>query len=81
MKDIDSKTFGYNATLNDEGGMTDTALMLTTRDYKSLGNQMMTTAMMCLQSTRESDQKNVMSQTASKQEKTEDCQKENRKER
>lgn len=47
MEDIDGKTIGYNATLNDEGGMTDTALTLTTRDYKSLRNQMMTVATMC----------------------------------
>ena len=58
---------GFNATRNSGGGgITDTALTLMARDYKGLGNQMMTTAMMCLQSTRESDQKNVMSQTASK---------------
>ena len=61
--------------------MTDTALALNARDYKGLSgsSQMMTVAMMCLQSTRESGQKNVMSQTASKQEKTEDCQSESKK--
>ena len=70
---------GYNATLNMGGGMTDTALTLMARDYKGLGNQMMTMAAMCLQSTKESDQKKEKSQTALNQEKTEDSANENRK--
>lgn len=46
MKDIDSKMFGYNATLN-EGGMTDIAHTLMARGYKGLGNQTMTIGAMC----------------------------------
>lgn len=72
---------GYNATLKSGGGMTNTALALNARDYKGLSgsNQMMTAAMMCLRSTKESDRKKEKSQTASKQEKTEDCQSESKK--
>ena len=74
---------GYNATLKRGGGTTQTAMTLNARDYKGLSgsNQMMTAAMMCLRSTRESDQKSERSQTALKQGKTEDCQNGNRKER
>lgn len=62
--------------------MTNTALALNARDYKGLSgsSQMMTIAAMCLQSTKESDQKSEKSQTALRQEKTEDCQTGNRKE-
>jgi hypothetical protein len=62
---------GYNTT-SKRGGITDTALTLMARDYKGLGNQMMTTAMMCLQSTKESLPKNEKSQTVLGQEKTVD---------
>jgi len=62
--------------------MTQTALCLQARDCRGLSgsHQMMTIAAMCLQSTKESDQKNEKSQIASNQEKTEDCQSENKKE-
>lgn len=61
--------------------MTQTALTLNARDYKGLsgGTQMITVAAMCLQSTRDTSQKNEKSQTASNPEKTEGCQSENRK--
>ena len=64
------------------GGPTQVALALNARDYKGLSGskQMMTAAMMCLPSIRESDQRNENSQTASKPEKTEDYQSESRKE-
>lgn len=73
---------GYNATLKRGGGITQTALTLSARNYKGLSgsNQMMTAAMMCLQSTKESTQKNEKSQTASKPEKIEGCQSESKKE-
>ena len=73
---------GYNATLKRGGGITQTAMALNARDYKGLSgsSQMMTAAMMCLQSTKESEQKNEKSQTASQQEKTEDLANTTRKE-
>lgn len=60
--------------------MTQTALALNARDYKGLSgsNQMMTAV--CLLLTKESDQKNEVLRTVSKQEKTEDCQSGNKKE-
>lgn len=62
---------GYNATLNG-GGMTQIAHALNARDYKGLaGQQMMTIAAMCLQSTRDTERKNEKSLTVSPQEKTE----------
>lgn len=74
---------GYNATLKQGGGTTQTAMTLNARDYKGLSgsNQMMTVAMMCLQSTKDMNQKSERSQTVSNQERTEDCPEENRKER
>lgn len=60
--------------------MTQIANTLMAKDYKGLGNQMMTTAMMCLQSIKESDQKSEQKQIASPQEKTEDSADTNRKE-
>lgn len=54
--------------------MTQTALALNARDYKGLSgsSQMMTAAAMCLQLTKESDQKSEQKQTVSQPEKTED---------
>ena len=49
--------------------MTNTELTLMARDYKGLGNQMMTIAAICLRSTKEPLPKNEKSQTASGQEK------------
>ena len=71
---------GFNATLKEGGGMTQTALALTARDYKGMSgsHQMMTGA--CLLLTRESAEQNVKSQTASVQERTGEFQTENRKE-
>lgn len=60
--------------------MTETALALMARDYKGIGNQMMTAAAMCLQSTKESLPKKETSQTVSEQEKTVDSQRSNSKE-
>ena len=73
---------GYNATLNTGGGVTDTALALNARDCKGLSgsHQMMTTAAMCLQLTKESDPKNERLQTALSQEKTEDSAEESKRE-
>ena len=73
---------GYNATLKEGGGMTQTALALNARNYKGLSgsNQMMTAAAMCLQSTKGSDQKNETSQTVSNPEKTEDSAEESKRE-
>lgn len=63
---------GYNATLNKGGGMTQIAHTLNARDYKGLaGQQMMTIAAMCLQSTKDICQKNEKSLTVSPQKKTE----------
>lgn len=73
------ETNGYNATLKAGGGVTQTALALNARDYKGLSgsNQMMTAAILCLPSTKDSDPKKGKSQTASKPEKIEDYRKEN----
>ena len=67
---------GYNATLNKGGGVTDTAMTLQARDYKGLSGstQMMTAAMMCLPSTKESEPKSETLPTASPPERTEDSQ-------
>ena len=61
--------------------MTQTALTLNARDYKGLsgGTQMITVAAMCLQSTKDINQKSETSQTASNPERTEDSAEENRK--
>ena len=60
--------------------MTDTTLALCARDYKGLSNQMMTTAALCLQSTKDIPQKSGKSQTVLNQEKTEDSAEETKKE-
>lgn len=62
--------------------MTETALALNARDYKGLSgsSQMMTAAAMCLQSTKDTLQKNGKSQTVSNQEKTEESAEDARKE-
>lgn len=72
---------GYNATLKRGGGTTDIAMALNARDYKGLSgsSQMVTTAAYLL-STKDTGQRKEMSQTASKQGKTEGCQNEDRKE-
>lgn len=72
---------GYNATLKAGGGVTQTALALNARDYKGLSgsNQMMTAAILCLPSTKDSEPKKEQLPIASRQEKTEDSQEENRK--
>ena len=79
---MDGYMLGMNAT-RDGGVLTDTALALHARDHKGLGTskQLMTIAAVCLQSTKESNLTNEMSQTALSQEKTEDSLNENRKER
>lgn len=71
---------GYDTTLKSGGGVTETARTLMARDYKGLGGQKMTAAMLCFSSTKALSHKNEKSQTALKQEKTEDCQKESKKE-
>lgn len=62
--------------------MTQTALALNARNYKGLSgsSQMMTAAAMCLQSTKDTPQKNERSQTVSSQEKTGDSAEEIKKE-
>ena len=63
--------------------MTQTALALNARDYKgpSGSHQMMTIAAVCLQSTKDTWQKNEKSQTVLQQEKTGDLVDTHKKER
>ena len=79
--EVKPKMVGYNATLKQGGGMTQTALTLNARDYKGLsgGTQMITVAAMCLQSTKDINPMSETSQTASNPERTEDSAEENRK--
>lgn len=73
---------GYNATLKRGGGVTQTALTLCARDGSGLSGsrQMMTAAAICLQLTKESDQKSEQKPIASPPERTEDSADTNRKE-